>query len=268
MTVDNPMIAKMRAGETAIGLGVTLPPAAQVPMFARQSGFDWAFIDLEHTLLSPETVATLAHLLALQQITPLARIPKNGLFDVARLLDSGVSGIIRPHVETSDEARELVQLCKYAPLGQRSWGGASPQLGYPQKPSGELMEAGNAATLAAVMIESARGIDAIDDIVGVHGLDAVLIGCVDLSIDLGVMGRSDAPQMVDAIARIGCATRAAGKYFGLAGASSPAVLTRDPEGPVDFALVGMDYRILAAALGARAAQWRAAPDAGTSATEI
>jgi len=256
MRIENRMVGKMRAGQIAIGLGATLPPSTQVPVFAGRAGFDWAFIDLEHTLISPEHVGLLATTFSMQGITPLARIPKPALFDIARLLDSGVEGIILPHVETAQQAGRLVEMCKYAPTGQRSWGGASPQLGFPQKPSPQLMAEANAATLAIVMIESAVSMENIEAIAKVPGLDGVLIGCVDLSCDLGVMGRPDAPEMVATINTIGRAANAAGKYFGLAGASTPAVLTGHSEIRVDFALAGMDYRILVTALDERAGLWR------------
>ncbi|MCR8725493.1 HpcH/HpaI aldolase family protein [Frigidibacter sp. ROC022] len=258
MKTANPMIRKMEAGATAIGIGTTLPAGAQVAMLAAKAGFDWAFIDLEHTLIGPEDVAIISNMMRAQDIAPVARIPKHALFDVARLLDSGACGIIRPHVETAEEARELVELCKYAPGGDRSWGGASPQLGYPQRPSPELMQAANRSTLAIIMIESGAGIDAIEEIAAVPGLDGVLIGCVDLSIDLGVMGQVDAPPMHAAIARIGRATKAAGKFFGMAGVAAPEALTRIPGIKVDFTLAGLDSRLLAATLEDRATVWRQA----------
>lgn len=252
----NMMIKTMQAGGMAIGLGATMPPSAQVPMLASNAGYDWAFIDLEHTLISPENVGVLANMMRVQNVTPLARIPKAALFDIARLLDSGVQGIIRPHVDEADEARQLVEMCKYAPRGTRSWGGASPQLRYPQKPSRQLMDEGNQSTLAIAMIESAKGIENIDAIVKVPGLDGILIGCVDLSIELGVIGTHDAPAMVEALERIGRASNEAGIYFGLGGIPSPTILLDHPGLIVDFVLAGMDSRILASALQDRLQVWR------------
>lgn len=134
----------------------------------------------------------------------------------------------RKVLEGEDEARQLVEMCKYPPLGAGSWGGASPQLGYPQSPSRKLMDEGNRKTLAIAMIESAKGIENIDAFVKVPGLDGILIGCVDLSVDLDVIGNPEAPAMVQALETIGRAVDAAGLYFGLGGIPSPAVLSDHP----------------------------------------
>ncbi|MEF2548455.1 aldolase/citrate lyase family protein [Aurantimonas sp. E1-2-R+4] len=124
-------------------------------------------------------------------------------------------------MEGEDEARQPVEMCKYPPLGARSWGGASPQLGYPQSPSRKLMNEGNRRTPAIAMIESAKGIENIDAIVKVPGLDGILIGCVDLSVDLDVIGNPEAPTMVEALDIIGRAVDAAELYFGLGGIHRP-----------------------------------------------
>nr|WP_306266200.1 aldolase/citrate lyase family protein [Pararhizobium sp. IMCC3301] len=256
MSIDNIMIRTMQSGKTAIGLAASMPASAQVPMLASKAGFDWAFIDLEHTLISPQDVDLLANMLRVLDVTPLARIPNAALFDIARLLDSGVQGIIRPHVETAEQARQLVDMCKYAPVGARSWGGASPQLGHPQKPTRQLMDEANRTTLAIVMIESANGIENIDAIANVPGLDGILVGCIDLSVDLDVIGEPKAPAMVEALEKIGRAVNSAGLYFGLGGIPSPEVLLDHPGLTVDFVLAGMDCRILASALEDRMDLWR------------
>ncbi len=254
--IENHMIGKMQAGATALGIGLTMPPEAQVAMFAGRAGFDWAFIDLEHTLISPESVATNCAMLRALGVTPIARIPKAASGEIARLLDSGAQGIILPHVDTADEAREFVDQCKYSPIGHRSWGGASPQLGYPMKPSAELLATGNDRTLAIIMIESAQGVENIEAIAGTPGLDGILVGNVDLSVDLGEVGHPGGPKTSAAIKTVGQSVNASGKYFGLAGAPSAAAISALDGVTVNFALAGMDYRLFAAALDKRAAEWR------------
>jgi len=254
--IENHMIGRMQARATALGIGLTMPPEAQVAMFAARAGFDWAFIDLEHTLISPESVATNCAMLRAVGVTPVARIPKAAGGEIARLLDGGAQGIVLPHVDTADEARDFVDQCKYSPAGHRSWGGASPQLGYPTQPSAELLAAGNERTLAIIMIESAQGVENIGAIARTPGLDGILVGNVDLSVDLGEVGHPGGPKTSEAIRAVGRSVNAAGKYFGLAGAPSAAAISALDGVTVNFALAGMDYRLLAAALGNRAAEWR------------
>ena len=253
---ENHMILKMQSGAMALGLGATLPPETQVASLVARAGFDWCFLDLEHCYLSPASVVANCAALRSLGVTPVVRIPKAMGGDISRLLDSGAQGIILPHVETAEEAGDFVAQCKFAPLGHRSWGGASPQLGYPSGPSRELMEVGNARTLAVVMIESAEGVDNVEEIARCPGLDAVLVGNVDLSLDLGEAGRLERPKTWEAITRIGQASNAAGKFFGLAGVPSADAVSALSDVQVDFALAGIDYRLLAAAFVTRAAEWR------------
>jgi 2-keto-3-deoxy-L-rhamnonate aldolase RhmA len=252
---DNHMILKMRSGRMALGIGVTMPPETQVAGLGARAGFDWAFIDLEHCYLSPASVIANCAVLRAAGVTPLVRIPKSLDGDIGRLLDSGAQGIILPHVETVEEAQDFVTRCKFAPLGRRSWGGASPQLGYPTGPRPELMVTGNDRTLSVVMIESAKGLACIEQIARLPGLDAVMIGNVDLSLDLGEIGRPDGPETRRAIARIGGVANAAGKFFGIAGLSSREAISVLGDIDVNFVLAGIDYRLLGAAFVARAAEW-------------
>ncbi len=257
--IANTMIDKMRAGTTALGLGCVLPPESQVPAFAKRAGFDWAFIDLEHSLLSADSVAVSCAMFRSLQITPIVRVAKANTGDIARFLDSGAQGIILPHVDTAEEARDLAARCKYSPEGQRSWGGASPQLDYPARPTAELMQGANERTLVVAMIESAEAVENVESIAATPGLDGILVGNVDLSIDLGEVGKPGGPETARAIQKVGQATAAAGKFFGLAGVPSPASLTAFDGVTVNFAVAGMDYRILAAAPPAHAVKWRETP---------
>ena len=96
----------------------------------RSAGFDWLFLDLEHSALSIETAAQIAVAALDAGIAPIVRVP-NGEYSIAtRLLDNGALGIVVPHVETADEARMIVEKLRYPPQGHRSVFSSVPQLDY------------------------------------------------------------------------------------------------------------------------------------------
>ncbi|MBN7761570.1 hypothetical protein JYP52_10510 [Nitratireductor aquibiodomus] len=255
MRTANIMAQKMRRKETALGLGLGLPANPFTPRFARQFGIDWAFIDLEHSLMSASDVGLMANYLSSVCVTPLVRLDKSAVPEASRYLDSGVQGIIMPHVDSAEEAAALVGYSKYPPVGKRSWGGASPQLGYPARPTAELIDEGIHETLAIAMIESRAGLQELHRITATPGLDGVLIGATDLSVELGVPGDMAAEDMQSAFLAVSRAAREAGVFFGLAGVPQPETIDALPELGPDFLLVGMDYRMLAAEVASRTAQW-------------
>lgn len=265
MKTANTMAQKMRRKETAIGLGFGLPANPFTPRLARQNGIDWAFLDLEHSLMSASEVGMMVNYLSAIGVTPLVRLDKSAIPESSRYLDSGAQGVVMPHVDTAAEAAILAGHCKYPPVGRRSWGGVSPQLGFPVRPSAALIEEGIRETLAIAMIESRSGLENLDAIAGVRGLDGLLIGAVDLSIELGTPAEFESPEMRDAITSVARAARKAGIFFGLAGAPHPSVLENIPDVSADFLLVGMDHRMLAAEIAARAELWSGLANGGATA---
>ena len=255
MRTENAMAQKMRRKQTVLGLGLGLPANPFTPRYAQHNGIDWAFLDLEHSLMSTSEIGMMANFLSAVGVTPLARLDKSAIPEASRYLDSGVQGIIMPHVDSAEEAATLVSYCKYAPVGQRSWGGASPQLGFPARPTAELIEEGTHETLAIAMVETCAALENLDEIAATPGLDGLLIGAVDLSIELGVPAEIGSDEMRAAIITVAQAASQAGIFFGLAGVPQPETIENIPEIRADFLLVGMDHRMLAAEIATRAKNW-------------
>jgi 2-keto-3-deoxy-L-rhamnonate aldolase RhmA len=101
-----------------------------------------------------------------------------------RLLDNSVLGIVVPHVETADEAREVVQKLKYPPIGHRLMGGTGPHYGLRAPSTDDAAQALNAANLTVVMLETPTVIANADAIAGVPGVDVLLIGTNDLCAEI------------------------------------------------------------------------------------
>jgi 2-keto-3-deoxy-L-rhamnonate aldolase RhmA len=110
-TITNSARERLARGEVALGFGVRLAKSAEIAKAAKTAGFDWLFIDLEHSALSIETASQLAIAALEAGIAPIARVPKGEYSLATRLLDNGVLGIIVPHIDTADEAREVATAC-------------------------------------------------------------------------------------------------------------------------------------------------------------
>src|ERR1700761_3534475 len=128
--VSNSARERLARGEVALGFGVRLAKSAEIAQVAKTAGFDWLFIDLEHSAMSIETAAQLAIAGLEAGIAPIARVPKGEYSLATRLLDSGALGIVVPHVDTAAEAREIADALRYPPLGRRGVFSSMPHFDY------------------------------------------------------------------------------------------------------------------------------------------
>jgi 2-keto-3-deoxy-L-rhamnonate aldolase RhmA len=182
--------------EPLLGTLLTLP-SPEIAELLAGAGFDWLFLDMEHGLL--DFAAAQRMIQAAGHACPcVVRVPSHEPIAVAKALDTGAAGVILPHVNTADEARDAVQAAKYPPLGARSIGVARAQ-DYGRGLS-DAIARGNDETVVVAQVEHAAAVGAIADIVAVPGVDAVFIGPFDLSASFGKPGEISAPEVRDAIA--------------------------------------------------------------------
>jgi len=186
------------SGKTLIGTVVTLP-CAQTSEILAYTGFDWLWIDGEH---SPLEMGEIQGILQATQgrCAGVVRIPSNDEVYVKKALDIGAAGLIAPHVDTLEIAQRLVQSAKYPPLGQRSIAAARAH-GYGLYFADYLKHANEQIALI-VQIEHVNGARNIESILEVDGVDAVMIGPYDLSGSLGKPGEIDDPEVQDLIKRV------------------------------------------------------------------
>ena len=131
---------KLEEGKLSLGVGIRMTRSVEIAKAMAVAGFDWLFLDMEHGVMSLESCAQIATAALDAGIAPIARVP-NGEYSIAtRALDNGVLGIVMPHVDTADEAREVVNRLKYPPVGHRSMGGIGPHYGLRTANSGEAAE--------------------------------------------------------------------------------------------------------------------------------
>lgn len=213
----NPVLARMRAGEVALGMIVRLARSGDVVRIAKASGHDFIFIDAQHSLFSLETIGHIAQAALGSGVAVLVRARSCDDPDISLMLDNGVSGIVFPDVDTVEEARRAVEASKFAPIGKRSVAGGYPAFDYRPLPLAESISRLNAATLVVCMIETRAGLANIEAIAAVEGVDVIHVGCNDLLAAMGKPGAFGDPEMVAAVERATAAAGRHGKFAGLGG---------------------------------------------------
>jgi 4-hydroxy-2-oxoheptanedioate aldolase len=222
---------------------------------AAQAGFSWYYFDLEHSALSIESIEAICTACKLAGIVPIAGTTSVADFLVARPLDNGAMGVIAPHVSTRQETELVVNFSRYAPVGLRGMAGFGAMTEYRTVDLSNWVETMNREILVSVKVETARGVDNIDEIAAVPGLDAILIGPTDLSTSLGIPGQYNHPRLVEAMERI----IAACKRNGIAGGphvSSAEAVERWADRGATFMSCGFDGDLLAQAFKALGQQVR------------
>lgn len=213
----NPVLARLRAGEVALGMIVRLARSGDAVRIAKATGHDFIFIDAQHSLFSLETIGHMAQAGLGSGVAVLVRSRSCDDPDVALMLDNGVSGIVFPDVASAADARRAVAACKFAPVGTRSVAGGHPAFDYRPVPLAHAMRALNDATLVVCMIETREGLRNIEEIAAVDGVDVIHVGCNDLLAALGKPGAFGDPEVVAAVERAIAVAAAHGKFAGLGG---------------------------------------------------
>ncbi len=172
-------------GRPAFGLWSLLADPVAAELLAA-TDLDFAVVDLQHGFASLGELPTLLQAMRAGRLAPLVRVPWNEPAQIMRAADCGATGVVVPMVSSAAEAAAAVHACRFPPEGGRSWG---PMWGGVRADGAPAPELANAAMLCFVMVETQAGIDALDEIVAVPGVDGVLVGPNDLALSCG-HGRS------------------------------------------------------------------------------
>lgn len=239
-------------GKLAIGFGLRLARSVDIAAIGKTCGYDWLFIDMEHSSMDLDTAAQIATASLPVGITPIVRVPGKEHHHASRILDSGAQGIVVPHVDTVEEAERAVAYCKYPPVGHRSVMGALPQFAYSSVPVGEATVTANQETLVIVMLETPKAIANADAIAAVSGLDVLLIGTNDLCAEMGIPGQFNDSRVEDAYRAVVAACRKHGKFPGMGGVYEPKIMEKYIGYGMRFILSGGDMSFLMAGARERA----------------
>jgi 2-keto-3-deoxy-L-rhamnonate aldolase RhmA len=249
--IANAVKERLAAGQLALGMGLRQARTVDIGRALAACGFDWAFIDMEHNTMSIDTAAQVAVACHDAGVTPLVRVPGYEHYLATRLLDAGAMGIVFPHVDTAERARQLVENCKYPPMGHRSLGGPMAQLGFRPYSRAESTVLVNQATVLVMMLETPGAIEHADAIAAVPGVDVLLIGTNDLTLEMGIPGQYDDPLVVHAYETVIAACKRHGKYPGMGGIYDHPTMERYIQMGARLVLAGSDLSFIMAGGQAR-----------------
>lgn len=227
----------------AIGTFLKLPRPEVVDILAI-AGLDFLVCDTEHGQISEPEVREVIIAGRAARIPVVVRVPALEGGSVNRLLEAGAAGIQLAGVTTKAQAGELGRITRYPPDGTRGVSTAQPAAAYGTIPLPQYLATSNAAILRIGQLESATYADPLDEITA--GLDIAFIGVMDLSVDLGVPGSTDAPQVRQRIAEIAAAAHRSGTILGTFAATASAAAEAIRSG-CRYVAVGSDLAWLAGA---------------------
>jgi 4-hydroxy-2-oxoheptanedioate aldolase len=248
-------------------MALTQARTADIPLMAAASGFDAVYVDLEHTPISLETASTLCIAARGAGIVPLVRVPSQHSDMLTRALDVGASGLIVPHVESPDQAKRIVDACRFPPQGSRSIIGTNPVTGYRPMAISAGVDLIAAETFICAMLESPSAIETAADIADVDGIDLLLVGAYDLSAEMGILGDFRDAKFLSALEQVARACRSSEKMFGIAGISEVALITDLVQSGLRFVSAGTDAGFLMEAARQRVSILRDVPIPTLGATE-
>ena len=205
---------RLHHGEAVLGTIVPIP-SPEVAEILGLAGYDCLMLDSEHGALTTETLQEMVRACSSAHVVPLARVPENHPKQILRALDSGCVGVMVPQVETPEQAAAAVAATKYAPQGIRSLAGSTPAGRWGLDPIADFVAASNAATIAVLQVETRRGLEAVEEIARIPGIDVLFIGPSDLSVSLGHPGEMTHPDVQAGFRRIIETGRAAGVPVGI-----------------------------------------------------
>jgi 2-keto-3-deoxy-L-rhamnonate aldolase RhmA len=243
-------------GELALGMGLRQARTVDIAQIAQSCDFDWLFIDMEHNSMSVDTAAQICQAALAVGITPMIRVPAHEAFHSTRLLDTGAQGIVIPHVSTVEQARAVVDFCRFTPLGHRSIPGSLPQTRFMPLPVTETVSLINAETLVVAMIETLEGRDNVDAIAAVPGIDVLLVGCTDMAAELGVPGQLGHASLKDTLDTVFAACERHGKVGGVGGVYDDALMAEYIRKGARLILSGSDLAFLMAGARSRSSMLR------------
>jgi len=245
---ENHLKSGLARGETLYGCWAGLAAPYPTEVLA-EAGFDWLVIDAEHAPNDLSTISAQLGVLRGAATQAVVRLPMGETWAIKQVLDAGAQTLLIPMVASGAQAEDLVRAMRYPPQGVRG-AGAARFSGIP-----DYIATANAQMCLLVQVETRAGLDALDDILAVDGVDGVFIGPSDLAADMGHLGDASVSEVQaairDALGRIAAAGRA------------PGILALDDETAARYRdwgarvlAVGIDVVLLAEAARALAARWR------------
>ena len=183
---------KLKNKEFTVGSWITIGSTDVAELLGKTSLFDWLVVDMEHSAIGIREAQEIIRVIDLCGVAPIVRLTENNEGQIKRVMDAGAHGIMVPMVNSKADAELAVSSVYYPPKGSRGSGLTRAQ-GYGSSFAEYKTWLYNEAVIV-VMIEHVKSIQSMDEIVGVEGIDAFIVGPYDLSASIGEPGNFKSPE--------------------------------------------------------------------------
>ncbi|RJX32544.1 MAG: hypothetical protein C4525_10715 [Desulfarculus sp.] len=231
-------------GAVAVGTFVSEVRNPNLSHLLAQSGFDFFILDNEHGAFSWETMAAMIAGARGANIDVVVRVPEIRREAILKPLDLGAAGLLVPMVDEPAQAREVLRHAKYPPQGNRGLALRRAHSLFRKVSAAEYLAQANAETFIAVQAETAQAVENAAAIAAVEGVDAIFVGPMDLSVNLGLSGQTGHPRLVEAVQKVAAGCAKTGVAPGLLTASAPETVAWIQKG-IRFIAYGSDVTLLA-----------------------
>jgi 2-dehydro-3-deoxyglucarate aldolase/4-hydroxy-2-oxoheptanedioate aldolase len=217
---ENHVKRRLARGEVCLGTLVLEFSSSGLPRIAQQAGVDFVLFDQEHSGWTTDTIRQLLAASRAAEFVPLVRVPAAQYHLISQVLDLGAMGVMVPMVETVEQAELIVRSAKYPPMGRR---GAAFGVAHDDYVSGKVLEkiaSANQETLLIAQIETVAGLEQVERIAAIPGIDIVWLGHFDLTNSMGIPAQFTDARYLAAVKRIATAAQQKGKAAGFMAASA------------------------------------------------
>lgn len=208
------MKRRLASGEVVVGTMVFEFSTTGIGRLAAGAGAEFVIFDMEHTGWGSDTTRILLASSHGADIVPIVRVPSNDPVVVRQQLDLGAMGVMVPMVESADAAVSLVAATQYPPRGGR---GAAFGIAHDDYVAGDMaakVAAANENVMAIAQVETPAGVENVDAIAAVEGIDVLFLGHFDLTNFMGIPGRFEDERFTKSVDRIAAAAKDHGKPLG------------------------------------------------------
>lgn len=226
------VLRKLRAGEVVNCYKTNFADARSCEIPARM-GFDCIWACMEHTPNDLSVIEQKIFVAKCYDVDLLCRVPRGSYSDYVRPLELDAAGIMVPHIMSVEDAKQVIRMTRFHPIGRRPVDGGNSDGAYCGIPFKEYIKQANEERFVALQIEDPEPVDDLDAIAQLPGFDMLFFGPGDFSHGIGAPGELDHPRVMETLKLVAEAALRHGKFAGTAG----SVFDRDT-------LIRMGYRFL------------------------
>jgi 2-keto-3-deoxy-L-rhamnonate aldolase RhmA len=239
--------ARMLKGDLLVGTFLKTPTVEMVEILA-MAGFDWVCLDAEHGPIDRRSMDAPIAMGRAIGLPVVVRVPVAAPEAILQALDCGAVGVLVPHVNGVDKAREVARWAHFGE-GGRGYAGSTRWAGYAGTTIAENLARDRAETVVIAQIEDAAALDVVEAIAAVPGIDSLFVGPADLAVALGVSSLTD-PAVLGGYDKVAAAARRCGRNVSTFAATAEAAIALRARGVTAF-LIGSELTFVLN--GARAA---------------